>query len=412
MDKAFKKFSSKVKNRLRRLGIILESQDHNFLEFLFAQFGSNKEHPQKTPPIFVTRSFVRDATAEFLKISVDKLKFLLKKEHTPKKSAREMTFSMLKKLLKSHHHPTHRTRLIWMVGRRSEPKFKITTPSGVPLTPQKKASIKQILKDFDCSFSPLDRIVPPGRIPRERASNKRGETFERDISLGDLAIWRGMTPQKGTAGEISASPYRLECQKSVPSSPGSRNLRRTLFFSPSKPKKNLIKRFEFTVTRESLESRLHMQRPTSQKQVMGGYSATEVFRAAGYIIDKKLKRAHHWAHRQGWMFGGAQQRDNLDPTTAGSNYDTLFKVEAPIAELLLERKYDSVKINGTVEFKPGSPAPFRITYLIDCGHGKPIEVVIDPLSHRIPTVAEFELARRLYAPDDPLPTAATSKRSH
>tara|TARA_Y100000588_G_C13408939_1_gene566515 strand:+ start:44 stop:478 length:435 start_codon:yes stop_codon:yes gene_type:complete len=132
---------------------------------------------------------------------------------------------------------------------------------------------------------------------------------------------------------------------------------------------------------------------------MGGYSATEVLHATGYIIHQELNRSHHWAHRQGWLFGGAQQQDNLDPTTAGSNYDTLFKVEAPIAELLLDKKYDSVKIKGTVECKPDNPVPFRITYLIDCGNGKPIEVVIDPSSHRIPTVTEFELAKRLYAPD-------------
>lgn len=391
MNERFQTFATKVKRQLLKLGTVVRDKDRDYLEFLFERF-CREGRIKENRPLVVTLPFILNKTAEFLSIPIDELRFLLKSRCSPRIPTSLMTFSQLQDASQSQY----RNRLIRMIGRKSAPQFKLTTESGAPLTPGKQANVKQKLHNLDYSFSPLGTILSSNHAPRKRALNKRGELFERDIRHHDIAVWRKKTPQKEMSGSVNASPDRLRYKLSFPDTPRSRKIRGALFFSPKKEETS-IKEFQFTVTRESLQSRLHARRPTSQKQVMGGYTASEVLRAVGYIIYEELSRSYHWAHRQGWLFGGAQQQDNLDPTTAGSNYDTLFKVEAPIAELLFEKKYDSVMIQGTVEFKPDNPAPFRITYRIDCGNGKPVEVVIDPLSHRIPTIAEFELAKSLYA---------------
>jgi len=127
--------------------------------------------------------------------------------------------------------------------------------------------------------------------------------------------------------------------------------------------------------------------------VMGNITAIEIMRALGAIIEKNESgRKFHWAHRHGWSLNGEQSKENLDPTTAGSNYDTLFKVEAPLKKLLLNHEVDEVLVKGSIEFDKTSGLPYKIKYHLSWGTEKYIEIVIDPMSHRVPTVSEHEMA--------------------
>lgn len=64
--------------------------------------------------------------------------------------------------------------------------------------------------------------------------------------------------------------------------------------------------------------------------------------------------------------------------------------------MLLDDELDEVLVNGEVMFDKDTGLPFKITYRLSWGTTEFIEVVIDPMSHRVPTVDEHEIAKTFF----------------
>jgi hypothetical protein len=153
--------------------------------------------------------------------------------------------------------------------------------------------------------------------------------------------------------------------------------------------------FEFTVTPDTILSRTGSPRPMSQKAAVGGYSAADVFKAMGIVFNDELKtRDCHLAHRRGWGVGGTQDKPNLDPSTAGGNYDTLFYIEDSIHYLISHLRVQSVHVQGNIVFVSDQVRlPQSITYTCTWNGDKTISKTIYPLSTRRPSVEEHRVAR-------------------
>ena len=90
---------------------------------------------------------------------------------------------------------------------------------------------------------------------------------------------------------------------------------------------------------------------------------------------------------------GEQSKSNLDATTAGSNFDTLFKIETPIKGLLKSRLTSQIRVDGTVYFIDEVQRIAKsIIYHLTWNQNKSYTVEIDPLSIRFPTRDEAETA--------------------
>jgi hypothetical protein len=270
--------------------------------------------------------------------------------------------------------------LVEMIGRKHSPQFKITTPHGKGLSPKLRDRMSPLESGFLLSFSPVKSLTNrPGGT-----AEINGQVYKQAMSTHELSLWRKVTPSK-PAVAISSELLSPEKEKT--------NENVLFYFSkPNLPKH--VQRFEFSVTLNELLSRKGVARPISQTQVMGGQTAQEVLKKLGALIYDK--QSYHWAHRQGWAMGGPQSQYNLDPTTAGSNYDTLFRVEQPIYDLLMNGDVEKVFVKGLVILHSLTPVPKQIIYQISTKDiPSPIYVYIEPMSHRIPTVDESILSEQL-----------------
>ncbi len=151
--------------------------------------------------------------------------------------------------------------------------------------------------------------------------------------------------------------------------------------------------FQFILTEKMIHERSGQRRPRSQTQVVG-YSAAEIFLMYGVVIAQKVKKItmFHHAHRQAWSFFGSQSKDNLDPSTAGSNYHTLFNIESPLKYLIVNDKVPFVKVQGTVIFHPLLPFPMEVQYVLTWGNGRVAKISTFPLEYRSPTLSEHQVA--------------------
>lgn len=342
--------------------------DRGLIDHLFKQFNDQSR-------LHVTSSFIVSATADYLNIHPHQMRGMLCKERsrrgTPFFYAQEShTFNLKTK-----------PNLINLLGKSHRPSYKLTTPNGSMLTPNKRARVQAATQEHDVSYTPLQSMKNSERARAHAIVN--GSKYERDLIVNDeIALWRKNTPAR--PGD-EPSPNRVKRTTLPPC--------RLPFYASE----NAPEYFEFSVTAEDIYARMGVKRPVSQTQVMAGKSAKDILIALGAIISQNQDgRDFHWAHRHGWSLNGAQAKDNLDPTTAGSNYDTLFKVEAPIKSLLLEQGVDCVLVKGEVQFFDDVRLPKKITYVLSWGNGHSMEVIIDPMNSRIPTVDEHEVAMQLF----------------
>ena len=273
--------------------------------------------------------------------------------------------------------------LVQILGRKHSPVFKITNPNGQKLSATLRDRMSTLEEKFQLDFSPVKTLSPlPGGV-----AEMNGQLYQQDMSTPELAVWRMLTPSKP---RVPIAPSLLSPEVTKPAED-------VLSYFSATALPSHVRRFEFSVTLAELLSRKGTPRPISQIKVMDGKRAEEVLKNLGALIcDKQGPEKYHWAHRQGWALGGEQSQDNLDPTTAGSNYDTLFKVEQPIYDLLMDGTTKEVFVKGLVILHSITPIPKKIIYEISTEQmASPIHVYIDPMSHRIPTVEESTLSEEL-----------------
>jgi len=106
------------------------------------------------------------------------------------------------------------------------------------------------------------------------------------------------------------------------------------------------------VTLSQIDARAGAARRTSQRQLTGA-SALDVFIAEGANhSDDVHGRDRHWAHIIAFCLGGEQRADNLVPTTASANYNTLDAIERliPIRLRSSQNPVDYVDIKATIRY--------------------------------------------------------------
>lgn len=375
-------FSKRIKLFFYKRNILVsDKSDADYIDFLFMRFKA--QHRSKITPVFII-----DATSDYLKLSPPKVIDLIRSTQ----SYRPSIFSKKKDniddfLCKSY---LNKNKLLYCLGQKHKPKFKITKITGSPLSPITKAQVQAHTAEHDVSFSALKPTTTPNKgRPRALAHNKRYICQMKSQTFG---LWREESPIKPLDNH---SPYRVQIEKEKRHA-SSHNSHRELFQTNNENPH--VDKFEFSVCAEDITQRIGAKRPISQQQIMGNQSAYDVLVALGAIIHEKQNGRHyHWAHRHGWSLNGPQNKENLDPTTAGSNYDTLFLVEAPIKHLIFNRGVEKILVNGKVEFHPTTPIPQKIVYELTWGTGGFMEVFIDPLCSRIPTIDEHKMSTTLFS---------------
>jgi hypothetical protein len=381
-------FKKRIEHFFKKRQIHIDYDNAELLiENLYTQFEEQGRFKGKDKRFVVTPRFVLGAISNFFKIYPSLTLELFRDFREKRSSAKYDIPDLFRRISK----PVSKG-LITLLGRKHKPQYKLTKADGAALTPVSRVKTKARTSSFDVGFSPL-RLVTQGKRARKQAVSSDSSSFELDMTSATMALWRKKTPNK--SGFFS--PQRITTSK--PEVEHDSDIAKKLHFAfDPRSKKDTTESFDFIVTKEDILERIGAKRPISQKQVMGNVSAFEVMKAIGVIITEKQNgRNFHWAHRRGWSLKGEQVKGNFDPMTAGSNYDTLFKIEAPLKKLLLDDEVDEVYVHGEVKFDNHSGLPFKITYKLSWGTKGFIEVVIDPMSHRVPTVDEHEVAKSFFS---------------
>ena len=381
-------FTSRVERFLRLRNIYFNKEEATpLINFLYAEFKKEGRFDNESGHFHLTPRFIMNALTRYLKISAEEVLPLFR-SHSMKLYSPAYKGTSLGSL------PITRSGrgLIDLIGRKHNPEYKLTQANGAPLTPLKSARAGKHFERHAVGFSPFASFNSSHKAPRKRATATDTSQYEQEMvsSDMDMALWRKRTPQK----DRFFSPNRVRFARKPDGSDMDVRTRKIDFSFDPDSKKDSTELFQFSVTKADILSRIDAQRPVTQKRVMGNVSAMELMQAFGAVIsDKQNGRNFHWAHRQGWSLCGDQSKYNLDPMTAGSNYDTLFKVEAPLKKLLFDEVVDEVQVNGEVIFDEERGLPFKITYRLSWGTNC-YDIVIDPMCHRVPTVDEHEVANK------------------
>lgn len=265
-----------------------------------------------------------------------------------------------------------RSKIVKMVGRKEKKSFVVEYTDESCTSPQRKQLLDQTT-GIDVRFERELFPLTPDPDNRSRVRDSQGDSFVQMMTTSSVSVY------------VNESPSRERTERKVQFS----DVRQRLF-TPQPTQE-----FEFTVTANDVEKRLLEKRPLSQKQAKG-QSANELFEEYGAIIVRKTKKkieSFHLAHRHGWVLGGPQDANNLDPSTAGSNYATLFTIESPLIHLVLEEGIEQINVTGKVHFDLRVPVPCKIVYDLSWGNGRTAQVSTYPLDRRSPTLDEHEVAK-------------------
>jgi hypothetical protein len=269
-----------------------------------------------------------------------------------------------------------KSKVISMVGRKDKKSF-VVTPQEPLTSPVKKKFLKDT-EGVDVQFSEKVTPLSPDVDNRPRVKVGDGKTYVEMIQSSTFSVY------------VDETPERPKVERRVKFG----HLRQRLFEPVEREEK-----FEFEVTADDVVKRLKLKRPCTQKQVTG-FSAKEKFEEYGAMIvgyTKEYLIQFHLAHRQGWALGGSQSKENLDPSTAGSNYATLFTIESPLVNLLLQDDIESINVLGVVHYREDAPIPYEITYSLFWGNGRTATVSVFPLNFRTPTLDEHSVAKATFS---------------
>lgn len=116
---------------------------------------------------------------------------------------------------------------------------------------------------------------------------------------------------------------------------------------------------QFTATLEAITQARGKSRGRSAKAIKG-HSASDYFLAHRLEIPNC-----HFAHLQAHCLGGIQQFDNLIPSTAAANYNTLEAIELHILELLTSKQTDQVHVKVVPTYTNDALIPDLLTYTLN-----------------------------------------------
>lgn len=283
------------------------------------------------------------------------------------------------------------SNLIYLLGRKHSKKFAVVAGhkrSAAVCAERMRESLAEALV-----LRADDELSPASPTKRVRS----GATHQGPHGTPYKPVMRRCTSSGHVTGMLLAEISPVKSRQLAFDKKEKGSTRRSLF--PTLFKAKSEEAFCFTVTKQDIIERSGKKRPCSQKSVMDGKSAADIFEAMGIKIEDEFRRKYHWAHRQGWGLGGLQQKENLDPATAGSNYTTLFYIESVIRHMLVEQGVEEITVNGQVEYHPSYPdiLPIKISYSFDLANGDVISKVIEPLNPRVPTIEEHEVAKAFVA---------------
>jgi len=283
--------------------------------------------------------------------------------------------------------------------KKSQSNEKIKRSSGNGLAMFSRADLRSFVletnrdiqleapKDVNVKIDNLAVISPDPKTKRARRyDSKSKKKYIEFISTNSGNVYIEESPEKqGSPGKFDENEVRF---KGIPSLAELRQQRPELFEAP------IFKEFEFTITNEEIQNCAGKKRPQSQNTVVGR-SAEDIFKDHGVIITSQHKNQFHHAHRQGWSLAGLQTKENMDPSTAGSNYTTLLTVEAPLKAVLKSENIPSMRVQGKLIFHPLVPLPMEIIYTLSWGNNRQAEIKISPLNHRVPVLQENYVAEMM-----------------
>lgn len=370
-------FTKQVLGFFQTRNINLEKKEKKgFVNYLYKQFDRQNGFKNNKETTDLSPTFMLAGLRSYFKINSAQPEETVRVRR-PKRSG--VTYVQLAPIKKFR---AFSKSLIHLLGRSHKPTFKITNSDGSSLSPESTSVIKEIFSlHTNVNFSPLvkNNSAESARVVKLNSSN---DIYEEVISGDGLTLSMMRSPGQSRV-DIAPTSIKKDFEK-IP-------------FDLNKDIKGKReeKYFRFFVSKQDIINRLNVKRTVTQKTVMG-VSALDYIKSLSDLISDKLDgRSYHWAHRQGWSLNGSQVKDNLDPMTAGSNYDTLFKIEAPLKKLLLEDLVEKISVQGKVTFQENGLL-FKVEYNLTWGTANSLNVVIDPMNHRVPTVNENEVTEQFF----------------
>lgn len=250
------------------------------------------------------------------------------------------------------------------IGINGKAKIRITRDDGSELVSPQRKKLQDFLADNSASYTPISDIKSTNPVFTEGKSMS-GKKYSRRLSInsqmiGPLSLWFEDDPSPAK---------RLKIDEEIALA--------------SEVNETKIETFGFDVSRNNLR---RSPRIISQNQVKKG-RAKDHLKSQGIEVEQTNVK-FHWAHRQACMFGGKQLSNNMDATTATSNYETLYCVEKPIQNLVFKHKVPSIDVEGKIYFLPSkTQVPNKIEYFFKNPQAQ-ARVVIDPLGCKSSTSSE------------------------
>lgn len=366
--------ASKLKNRLIKrfahYGILVHPlKDHHFLSYLKESF-LNEPSYRPVESRRITRHFLETASAQYYDVAKPHV-FNYMKALSP--VIRTITIPVRKRR-------TGRSRGLGF-GRSGDCYYKVTDLSGQQVTPKRQLKARSFTNQH-INESPFKQSAEKCSLPAIESCSS-GAKYKLDLELPNqnMRLWKMMTPEKENSYPVRFSPTDTS------------DIALTLFQKQEISRSVSIR---YIITREDVLNRIGEGRPCSQKKVMENYSAFEIFKAVGAIIDEhETGRDFHWAHRHGWGLGGLQEVTNLDAMTAAANYNTLFRVEEPIRHLLVDCGLEEIDVCCEVTYNLETNLPSLVKYTLNSGQENEMSIMVDPMSRRLPKDCETELSKSI-----------------
>lgn len=221
----------------------------------------------------------------------DFLETALRKTHEPR-TTRNAAPSKPSSTLSFHNHRHKPYDTVSPLIMKKDPtKPPITTPKGV-------------------RSAELADVITPGHKPFPLQQTPEGTRYRKVASIQKRELFSKATPDKPkTAGQpLQASRFHYKRPEST---------------------KNTCR-----VTLEKIKERSGKKRRVSQRQLTGG-TALEAFKMEGFSqAENAHGREFHWSHLIAHFLGGKHTAQNIVPTTARANYNTLNTIEFFISEKL------------------------------------------------------------------------------
>lgn len=277
----------------------------------------------------VTQGFFLNALSDIRKVAVDELlSTFTTARNQPERSNKRM------RAPQEQDCPVKKIKRYYQKDDGPNPLIFETTKDNSTL--QEKAAAKNIRTATLNPASPEKGYTNTMRTP--------GGTKIRPVcEINDQRFFKPFSPTKFKAGNEKTTELTKE----------------TLLEALPQATYKKAQAIAFTATLEAINQARGKSRGRSAKAIKG-HSATEYFKAHRIEILNG-----HFAHLQAHCLGGPQQFDNLVPSTAAANYNTLEAIELHILELLTSKKTNAVHVKVVPTYTNEGLIPDLLTYTLE-----------------------------------------------